>query len=120
MISDFEGERITAHFGAGWSVSTDAMMGGKSTAEFRVAEGGALGSKGSMWITGNIVPGSPGSWAGAFFSPGSTAMAPVNLSSKKAVRFWVKGDGKTYLIMIFTQSLGYMPSIQSFSAGSDW
>ncbi len=119
-ISDFEAEQIAVHFGAGWSVSTDAMMGGKSTAEFRRAEGGAQGSKGSMMITGNIVAGSPSSWGGAFFSPGSAMMAHANLSSKKGVSFWAKGDGKTYFIMIFAQSLGYMPSIQTFVSGSEW
>jgi hypothetical protein len=95
-------------------------MGGKSTAEFRKAEGGAQGSQGSLLITGNISAGSLSMWAGAFFSPGSAVMTPVNLSSNKAFSFWAKGDGKTYFIMIFAQSLGYMPSIQTFVAGSEW
>jgi len=119
-ISDFEAEPIGVLFGAGWNVSTDAMMGGKSTAGFRRAEGGAQGSKGSMLITGVIAAGGPNSWAGTFFSPGSAVMAPANLSSKKAVSFWTKGDGKTYYIMVFAQSLGYRPSIQTFAAGPEW
>ncbi len=119
-ISDFEAEAISANFGAGWSVSTDTMMGGKSTAEFHRVTGGAQGSTGAMMITGNIVAGIPSSWAGAFFSPGLAMMTPANLSAKKTVSFWAKGDGKTYYIMIFAQSLGYMPAIQTFAVGSEW
>ncbi|MFA4947805.1 MAG: CIA30 family protein [Candidatus Krumholzibacteriia bacterium] len=120
LISDFESERITAYFGAGWSVSTDAIMGGKSTAEIRRAEGGAEESSGSMLITGAIADGSPNQWAGAFYSPGPTPVTPANLSVKKQISFWTKGDGKTYFIMIFTQSRGWMPSVQSFAAGPAW
>lgn len=120
LISDFEDEEIKAKFGSGWSVSTDAMMGGKSTAEFKRIEGGVQGSKGSMLITGNIGEGSTYKWAGAFFSPGSAMMAPANLSSKKAMSFWTKGDGKTYLIMIFAQSLGWQPAIKTFKTGIEW
>jgi len=119
-ISDFEDEEITAKFGSGWSVSTDAMMGGKSTAEFKRMEGGAQASKGSMLITGNIGEGSNYKWAGAFFSPGSAMMAPANLSCKKAISFWTKGDGKSYLIMIFAQSLGWQPAIKTFKTGTEW
>ena len=120
LISDFEDEEITVKFGCGWSVSTDVMMGGKSIAEFQRSEGGAQGSKGSMLITGNISEGSTYKWAGAFFSPGSAMMAPVNLSSKKAISFWTKGDGKTYYIMIFAQSFGMQPSTKTFKTGAEW
>jgi hypothetical protein len=120
LISDFEAEGIKANFGAGWNVSTDALRGGKSTAEMTRSEGGARGSNGSMLITGRIAEGSPNPWAGAFFSPGPAVMAPANLSSKKAVSFWAKGQGKTCYIMVFAQSLGWMPSIQTFAAGLEW
>jgi hypothetical protein len=35
LISDFEGDEIKAESGAGWAVSTDTMMGGKSKAQYR-------------------------------------------------------------------------------------
>ena len=40
LISDFEGEQALtkASFGAGWMVSTDTMMGGKSKAETAVVD----------------------------------------------------------------------------------
>jgi hypothetical protein len=120
VISDFEGENISARFGAGWSISTDALMGGKSTAEYRLNEGGAQGSRQSLLITGKVLEGSQSRWAGAFFSPGPAMMTSANLSFKKSISFWAKGDGKTYSVMIFAQSLGYMPASLSFVAGPGW
>jgi imidazolonepropionase-like amidohydrolase len=120
LISDFEGEKIESQFGAGWIISTDNMMGGKSTAEYALVEGGAQGSKKSLHITGNVVPGSAQTWAGALFSPGKTMMAPANLSFRKSISFWVKGDGKKYAVMVFAQSLGFIPAVQYFEAGPEW
>jgi hypothetical protein len=96
------------------------MMGGKSTAEYRLIEGGAAGSGKSLLITGTIAEGAQTCWAGAFFSPGPAMMQPANLSAWSSISFWARGDGKTYLIMIFAQSLGYMPAMVSFEAGPDW
>ena len=120
LISDFEADEVISGFGAGWSVSTDKRMGGKSQAEFKQVPEGALGSQGALMVTGTIVKGSPITWAGAFFSPGKTYMAPADLSSKKTLSFWAKGDGKTYTVMIFTKSKGFMPAIQNFDSYSDW
>ncbi len=119
-ISDFEGEKITANFGAGWSVSTDAIMGGKSKAEYKRVDGGAEGSKGSLLIQGTVDESSSIPWAGAFFSPGPAMMSPANLSSKKSIRFWARGDEETFSVMIFAQSLGFMPAVLTFDVGSEW
>lgn len=120
LVSDFEAEEIAAGFGAGWSVSTDQIMGGSSTAEFSRREGGAGESQGALLIKGNVSEESQYPWAGAFFSPGASFMAPANLSSKSALSFRAAGDGKTYSVMIFAQSLGYMPATKEFVAGPVW
>jgi hypothetical protein len=120
LVSDFEDGSATATFGSGWAVSTDRMMGGKSTAQINVIDGGANGTKGSLLITGEIVGGTAYPWAGAMFMPGPKPFAPANLSSKKAVIFWAKGDGKTYRVMLFSASGGPIPAMQAFQAGSDW
>jgi len=119
-ISDFEGDKITANFGSGWSVSTDAFIGGKSTAEYQLEKNGAQGSQGALLITGIVAAESPTPWAGAYFSPGPTFMSPANLSFKKSISFWAKGDGRTYSVMIFAQSLGFIPKSQTFVAGPEW
>jgi len=120
LISDFEGDEITAEFGAGWSISTDDMLGGKSTALYSLVKGGAQDSKGSLLITGNIDSESKIVWGGALFSPGSGIMTPADLSSKSAISFWAKGEGKKYIVMIYAVSLGYRPAIQTFVAGPEW
>ena len=119
-ISDFEGLQISTEYGAGWSISTDTMLGGKSEAQYERVEGGAQGSRGSLLITGNVREGAQSLWAGAFFSPGEAMMQPANLSANNALQFWAKGDGKTYSVMIFAQSLGYIPAMLQFKTGEEW
>jgi hypothetical protein len=119
-ISDFEGDKIASNFGAGWMGSTDAFAGGKSKAQFERVSGGAEGSKGAMQITGEIIPGAAITWAGVLFSPGKTTMAPANISFKKAISFWAKGEGKTFAVMIFSQGMGFVPAAKTFTVGPEW
>lgn len=120
LVSDFEGAQPTTTYGAGWLVSTDSLAGGKSVAVAHVVPGGAHGSKGALQISGTVDGGLPYAWAGSMFFPGATPMAVANLSAKKTIRFWAKGDGKTYRVMVFTQSAGRMGATQTFEAGGDW
>lgn len=120
LISDFEGETAESKFGAGWMISTDAFMGGKSKAEIKLVSGGAQGSSKSLSITGTVVAGSALNWSGVMFMPGPTMMAPSDLSAKKSVAFWAKGDGKKYACMIFAQSLGWVPAGQDFMTDQEW
>ncbi len=120
LVSDFEGNTVRAAFGSGWVVSTDSLVGGKSKAEIKLVAGGAGKSKGSLRVRGTIDDRAPPRWAGAMFSPGPTPMAPANLAAKKAIVFRARGDGKTCSIMVFAQSNGFVPSIKTFVAGSEW
>ena len=47
-------------------------------------------------------------------------MAPANLSRKKAISFWARGEGKRVRLMLFTQSSGFIPLQQAFQAGEEW
>jgi imidazolonepropionase-like amidohydrolase len=120
LISDFEDNQPSAKFGAGWTISTDSLIGGKSTAEMKPTAGGANGSKFSLKVNGKIDGRLPFAWAGIMFSPGTQVFAPANLSAKKNLTFWAKGDGKTYRVMLFTQSGGRIPAQQTFSSEKDW
>jgi len=121
LVSDFEQVKPETKFGAGWMVSTDAMIGGKSTATIKIAGGGAHGSQGCLDISGEVAAGNaPAAWAGALFSPGKAMMAAANLSSKKSLSFWAKGEGRSYTVMIFAQSFGYQPAEQTFTASAEW
>jgi hypothetical protein len=86
----------------------------------KVIEGGANGTKGALQITGKISDAFQFAWAGAMYSPGPQPFTPVDLSSKKALVFWAKGDGRSYNVMVFTEAAGYMPGVQSFTAGPQW
>lgn len=120
LISDFEGEKISARFGAGWMLSTDSFMGGRSKAELLLADGGAEGSRRALRIKGTIAEAGSIRWAAAMFSPGTAPMAPANLSSKKALSFWAKGEGKAFAVMVYAKRLGYAPKVMAFEAGPEW
>ncbi len=120
LVSDFEDGTASARFGGGWSISTDAMMGGKSKARFKLVPEGAQGGKGSLQISGTVAGDPPMRWAGVLFSPGPRSMAPANLSARKAIRFWAKGDGKAATVMLFFQANGFEPSMKPFVPGKNW
>ncbi len=120
VVSTFDDGKVSANYGS-WISGSDAMQGGKSTVSMQVVEGGANNSKGALRVTGEIIAGAPFTWAGALFVPGSSFEDPANLSSKKTISFWVKGDGKTYALAVGTQSRqNQMPAMQPFVAGADW
>ena len=101
------------------------MNGGKSMATLSVAEPGAAGSKGALQVSGELVAGGgPFIFAGALYSPASAPMQPANLSSKKAISFWAKGDGATYTLLVLTEARngqnGEAPAMTSFVAGPEW
>jgi hypothetical protein len=86
-----------------------------------VVAGGANGSAGALEIAGTLDAGLPFGWSGVMFTPGQTAMAPVNLSSKKELRFFARGEaGRSYAVMMFTRSKGQMPVMQRFTTSAEW
>ncbi len=120
VVSNFDDLKVSSNYGA-WMATSDAEAGGKSHAAMQVVEGGADSSKGALKVTGEIVSGAPFTWAGVFFYPGSSPGDAVNLSSKRALSFWAKGDGKHYAVAVQTESTaGQIPAILPFEAGSEW
>ena len=59
-------------------------------------------------------------WAGVMLSPGDRPMAPANLSAHRDLRFWARGDGATYRVMLFLQSKGQIPMMRTFVASTEW
>lgn len=107
-------------FGTRWVETTDAMMGGRSTARLEVVEGGAAGTARALRITGEIASGSPFAWAGALFFPASPPMTPADLSAAEGLAFHARGDGGTYRVFLFTRRGGQVPASASFTAGPEW
>ena len=120
-VSDFDAGQAAAKFGAGWFVTTDQLAGGKSVAAIKVVSGGANNTPGALEIAGTLDAGLPYGWSGVMFTPGQTAMAPVNLSSKKELRFFARAEqGSSFAVMMFARSKGRMPATQTFKASGDW
>jgi imidazolonepropionase-like amidohydrolase len=119
LVSDFEADNLETRFGVGWMESTDKFRGGTSSVKFQRAAGGANDSKGCLRVEGNLCEREP-HWAGVMFFPGTAPMAPANLSAKKTITFWAKGDGQKYSIMIFTKARGFSASMKPFIAGDEW
>jgi len=121
VVSNFDDLTVSANYGSWISGSDGLMGGGKSTSSIQAVAGGAKNSKGALRVTGELVPGAQFLWAGALFAPGTGLDDPVNLSSKKTISFWAKGDGKTYTIAVTTESReNEMPAMKSFAADPEW
>jgi hypothetical protein len=118
-LSDFE-DGLTATAGAGWQSTTDEMMGGASTVEMAVAEGGAEGSVKALEIAGEIRSGFQFPWAGAMYFPGAIPFGPADLSAISGVAFQARGDGGTYRLLVFAEARGQIPAPATFVAGPDW
>lgn len=119
-ISDFDGGTLASAFGSGWSVSTDQIAGGHSSATIDLVGDGAGGSSAAMAVKGTIAAGLSYAWAGAMFAAGPQPMTSADLSSKKEIVFWVKGDGKPIRLMVFSESTGRVPLIRTFETAAEW
>ncbi len=123
VVSTFDDGKIAANYGS-WTTSTDEVIGGKSKSSLDISDPGANGSKGALKISGEVIPGGGQfAFAGAMFAPGSAPMEPVNLSGKKEISFWAKGDGDSYMLVVLTASRSGqngMPAMTQFIAGKEW
>jgi hypothetical protein len=124
LVSNFDDGKVAANYGM-WIPAGDSMNGGKSSSNLTVAEPGADGTKGALQVNGEViaVPGAQFSFAGALYFPGAAPMQPANLSSKSVISFWAKGDGKTYTLIVLTESRNGSngpPATTTFVAGPEW
>ena len=118
IVSDFESGTATTAFGAGWAVSTDAIMGGTSTASFEVVADGD--DSHAMKISGKVGDAGPPRFAGVIFSPGMRPLAPADLSDKAAVILRAKGDPGSYVVMLFSEARGFNPSTIEIEVDREW
>jgi beta-glucosidase len=123
VVSTFdEGDQPRANYGS-WLPASDAMNGGKSHSSLAIVSPGADGTKGALQVTGEVVAGAQYPFAGVIFMPGEHPMEPANLSGKKEIRFWAKGDGRSYTLLVLTaqrNGANGPPAMVSFAAGPDW
>ncbi len=120
LVSAADGKAvIKSPFGAGWSESTDSIAGGAST--LAIANGGAApNGQPALVLTGEIKPGFIAPWAGIAFYPADQQFRPANLGKAKALRFWARGEGKSFAVMGFSPVGGQRPSTMPIVVGKDW
>jgi imidazolonepropionase-like amidohydrolase len=117
-ISQFSASKLGSPFGSGWMPSTDGFAGGKSTVKLDVLPPLADGQV-PLAVQASVAPGLPFAWSSVAFMPGAQPMQPVDLSAAKLLRFKVRGDGKTYQVMLMGAA-SQRPSMVPFVAGKDW
>lgn len=115
LLDDFESGITKA--GQPWTASADQNDLG-SEAAYAVVDGGKDGK--AAHFTGklgrNVKP-----WPWVSLSTGVAAGAKGDLSGVKAVRFWVKGDGKKYRLAIMREAVtDYANFAKAFDAPTEW
>jgi len=117
-ISDFSEQRLGSPFGSGWMPSTDQFAGGKSTVRLEVLPPLPDGQK-PLAVQATVAPGLPFAWSSVAFMPGAKPMQAADLSAAKTLRFKVRGDGKTYQVMLMGVG-NQRPSSLPFVAKPEW
>ncbi len=113
LIADFE-SGVGASFGFGWQATSDRMRGGSSTA-------GLSAENGALRVEGEVAAGFAFPWAGAIYSPGAQPMQPVDFSDRETLRFRARGDGRTYLVMLFGADVSASaPFSVPFTVSAEW
>lgn len=117
-ISQFSAAKLASPFGSGWMPSTDQFAGGKSTVRLDVLPALPDGQI-PLAVQASVAPGLPYAWSSVAFMPGAQPMQPADLSAARVLRFKVRGDGKTYQVMIMGAA-NNRPSSVPFVAGKEW
>jgi len=117
-ISQFSAAKLASPFGSGWMPSTDQFAGGKSTVKLDVLPALPDGQI-PLAVQASVAPGLPYAWSSVAFMPGAQPMQPADLSAARVLRFKVRGDGKTYQVMIMGAA-NNRPSSVPFVAGQEW
>ncbi|WP_394844211.1 CIA30 family protein [Pendulispora brunnea] len=111
-VSDFESGTLATRFGQPWVESSDKKFGGNSTVVLNV-------EKGALRLRGQVAAGNAAAtWAGALLTPGGRRFEPVDVSKTKGLAFRVRGSGKGFSVLLFTQRHGFAPLEQTFTAGA--
>jgi ABC-2 type transport system permease protein len=126
LIADFDDGSAAASFGLGFDASDDRNRGGNSSASQRLVVGGAGNSRGALEVSGEVRTAIQYPFAGTSLLPNGTPGADfskqgyMDFSKKQNLRFFARGDGQTYTVLLMGPALDTIPSMYSFTAGEDW
>ncbi len=118
-VGTFDQGTLASPVGVGWSGSTDALSGGRSTATLEVVEGGADGTPHALRVKGSVNPGLPFAWSGAFYQAGAIPFTPVDASAADGIQLALRiEEGEHLQISVFSRATGTMPVGRFFEAGA--
>jgi len=119
-VSDFEDPKKLSTYGL-WMATSDNWEGAGSTAAIAPVAGGANGSAGALRVSGEVKPGARFVWAGAMLALGTPGGEAANLSAKREVSFWARGDSQPYAVSVMTESRsGQMPVFKLVTFAPGW
>lgn len=116
MLADFDADALPSS----WMAASDQMRGGRSTARIARIEGGAADSAGALRVEVELaeqgVDGQP-AWAGVFFSPGATPMAPVDARAVSSLHLQVRSAVPLQLLLFSGEG---SPAVVPIGASAEW
>ena len=126
VIADFDNGSEQASYGMGWHAGDDKDRGGNSTISQKLVAGGAQNSRGALEVSGEVGPALQYPFVGTSFLPNGIEGAEwanqglMDYSAKKELRFYARGDGQSYTVVIMGPALDAIPAMFPFVAGADW
>jgi imidazolonepropionase-like amidohydrolase len=121
LVADFDAGSIAVRYGQNWSITTDALAGGKSSATQAWQAGGAKGSAGALRVQGEVAPDLVYAWAGSLFMPGAQPFAAVDFSARKELVFQLRGAARELNLMLFSGPASQrMPATVRVTATPQW
>jgi len=95
VVDNFEDGDMTTRFGTIWRTYTDAGLGGKSTAEARIVDSGATGTKKALRLMGRVTTDFQFGFAGIAMGLNREGRGQV-MTRFTGIRFYARGDGDVY------------------------
>jgi hypothetical protein len=124
LVSGFE-SGLSTPFGTDWRAIDDTQGGGKSSSKIEIVAGGANATKKALKASGAVtVKDYPFPFAGIGLPLGKVVdhvPTPSDLSAYTGIQFWVKGDGKRYMLRAMStdvQDFNFFHFV--FTAGPEW
>lgn len=119
IVSTFETGRASA-FDVDWSITTDQLANGNSTATLTEIEEGAGQTPGGLRVDGTVSTKFffPWSGAGLFFAPDFSKA--YDLSRYDKISFMARGAPRKTSIMFFTKTSMQRPATLTFKITEEW
>lgn len=126
LIADFDAGDAKASYGIGFTATDDKSRGGNSAVSQKIVDGGAEGSKGALEVTGQVGDAIQYPFVGTSFLPNGSPgtdfgkQGTMDYSGRHNLRFFARGDGQSYTVVIMGPQLDTIPAMYSFQAGPEW